>query len=408
MRLDNIKKEPFKIISFAIITLFFSYFITGEIIPAVSVSFLSFWFCLMPKLDYKHSLYKKKIPKFLRKGDLLNKILLIGIPLCFTIAYAVTYSGKELNKLTSMGIILIPILLSLINYAVALTSKSDVDWVTPYITSFLTVLCTEIILGNGKYVFEHIFKNPTLDYLWIFVLQIFFVYSFFRILSLILPGRTLATGVSSGLFIIFAFISNLLVGRVNMTFKPAELLNIKDTFAMITVLLKEKTEIWKVAGSSLLSLVCIVGIAFLLYNKRATTYDLMKRVKSCFCGAVILIISIFGIKLLGEMKDVKIIPETNYGYIYTIMANPMQKNTYNGEFLEKINAQKEEIKKKSEENKKGTSSTTPQQGTTSTTPQNNTTKQNNTSSANTSGTIGNDTTPIDTDFNKDTDPNDVW
>ena len=192
MKLDQIKKEPVKIVSYLVLTLLFTYLITGGIMPALTTTCLCAWICMMPRLHYENSTYKEKLPQFLIKGDFINKLVSIIIPVILAVIYMISFSASNSifqSPIQNMLIIATPILLSVIHYIIVKKSENVYDWITPLITSFLTVIGVEFISGNLGQMFANLSpQTANISYFWAFIMEVFFVYGVFRVLSIILAA----------------------------------------------------------------------------------------------------------------------------------------------------------------------------------------------------------------------------
>ena len=367
MKLDQIKKEPVKIVSYLVLTLLFTYLITGGIMPALATTCLCAWICMMPRLHYEDSTYKEKLPQFLIKGDFINKLVSIIIPVILAVIYMISFSASNSifqSPIQNMLIIATPILLSVIHYIIVKKSENVYDWITPLITSFLTVIGVEFISGNLGQMFANLSpQTANISYFWAFIMEVFFVYGVFRVLSIILAARTLAMGVTSFLFIGFAVLNGIMVSQLGTTFKVAEIIDFKHTIAMMKILIENKLDTTMIA-MAVGTLAIIVLIAYLL-SKKSTLYNLVKRAKSCICGVAILLIVIFGSSLLTQNATIYN-PELNYGYIYSTMTNIGAKNTYSENFEKMIQEEEDKIFKKDETSQSSQSDTTSSQETSST------------------------------------------
>lgn len=359
MRLNNIKNEPVKIISYAILTFLLFYFTIGNILSSLGFTALSMWFCTMPRLEHENSCYKDKLPKFLAKKDLINKIIRIFIPLLFSIVFIMMQSSATKifeSPLMATLMFAVPLLISIIHGVILNKYQYEWDWITPFIMSILVVLGVEFVLGNlGDYIkglFPAFFGGVTdLGVLWTFLLQVFAVYAFYRIISILIPGRTISMFVTSLTFLLIAFVHYMFMTHIGKPFFIGELFQIKQAVALIKIVIVENFDITHIikAGGTLL----FITIASFLMNRETSTYNIPTRFKSFCCGVLVLaVVILFSNNFYNGGINIPENCEKTYGYTYYMMNNITQKNTYDEELQKKIEETTKELFSKDKDKEK--------------------------------------------------------
>ena len=359
MRLNNIKNEPVKIISYAILTFLLFYFTIGNILSSLGFTALSMWFCTMPRLEHENSCYKDKLPKFLAKKDLINKIIGIFIPLLFSIVFIMTQSSATTifeSPLRATLMFAVPLLISVIHGIILNKYQYEWDWITPFIMSILVVLGVEFVLGNlGDYIkglFPLFFGGVTdLGILWTFLLQVFAVYAFYRIISVLIPGRTISMFVTALTFLLIAFVHYMFMTHIGKPFFIGELFQIKQAVALIKIVIVENFDVTYIikAGGTLL----FITIVSFLLNRETSVYNIPTRFKSFCCGILVLaVVILFSNNFYSGGINMPTNCEKTYGYTYYMMNNITEKNTYDEELQKKIEETAKELFSKDEDGKK--------------------------------------------------------
>lgn len=359
MRLNNIKNEPVKIVSFAILTFLLFYFTIGNILTSLGFTTLSMWFCTMPRLEHEDSCYKDKLPKFLAKKDFINVIIRVLIPLLFSVIFVMTQASSTTifeSSLKAMLMFAVPLLISIIHGFVLNKYKYEWDWITPFVMSILVVLGVEFVLGNlGDYfkgLFPIFFGGVTdVGVLWTFLLQVFAVYAFYRIISVLIPGRTISMFVTAFVFLLIAFVHYMFITHIGKPFFIGELFQIKQAVALIKIVIVENFDVTYIikAGGTLLF---ITVVSFLL-NKETSIYNIPTRFKSFCCGILVLaVVILFSNNFYNGGINTPENCEKTYGYTYYMMNNLTEKNTYDEELQKKIEETAKELFSKEEDKEK--------------------------------------------------------
>lgn len=348
MRLNDIKQEPIKIISYVLLTLLLFYFAIGDIMQTITMTILCMWMCMMPRLTHEQSFYKNKLPKFLFKKDLINKIIRVVIPFIFATVYIYQTSATNTGVILKTALILtIPFVASIIHYIIFNKYESEFDWLMPITCSILTVLAIEFTTGNLTNLFKNLFPmffglNININILWAFLIQILIVYSVFRILSILLPGRTLSMAVTSLIFIVFGVIQHYYTEILGMPFRVMDLFNIKEEIALLKILVTENLDITYLAIAGGIWILIVI-VAF-LFSKGSTTYDMPTRMKSMLCGILILIATFvistnFYITLPQTEKPIN----EEYGYTFFMINNIGTKSEFTEEWQQKIKTEADKL-----------------------------------------------------------------
>lgn len=341
MKLDNFKNSPISIISFIALTFLFSYLIIGNLEIAGVTTVLSTWIFMMPRLTFENSTYKDKLPKFLKKGDIINKILSILIPLVFWGFYAVSMQNATLftNPLFGLLFVIMPIIPAAVQYFILTHSDSSVDWVCPFVMAILTFLASEFVSGNlvnmFKCMFPFFFGNPiVITQLWSILLEILTIYAVYRIVSIIIPSRTLAAMFTSLLWLFFAIVQNVYIAKVGVTFKFADIFSIKEFIATLKVLFISNglPVSLLIQGVGLLAAITI--IIFTL-NKWATIYDFKERLRGFVVGIAVFATCIFCFGFTRSYATKNQL-DIYKGTSSTLISEFGQKNTFSESFQEAI------------------------------------------------------------------------
>ena len=341
MKLDNFKNSPISIISFIALTFLFSYLIIGNLEIAGVTTVLSTWIFMMPRLTFENSTYKDKLPKFLKKGDIINKILSILIPLIFWGFYAVSMQNATLftNPLFGLLFVIMPIIPAAVQYFILTHSDSSVDWVCPFVMAILTFLASEFVSGNlvnmFKCMFPFFFGNPiVITQLWSILLEILTIYAVYRIVSIIIPSRTLAAMFTSLLWLFFAIVQNVYIAKVGVTFKFADIFSIKEFIATLKVLFISNglPVSLLIQGVGLLAAITI--IIFTL-NKWATIYDFKERLRGFVVGIAVFATCIFCFGFTRSYATKNHL-DIYKGTSSTLISEFGQKNTFSESFQEAI------------------------------------------------------------------------
>ena len=281
------------------LTFLFSYLIIGNLEIAGVTTILSIWMFMMPRLTHENSTYKNKLPKFLFKGDLINKILSILIPLIFWIVYAVSMKNATLFENPTFGLlfIIMPIIPAGVQYFVFTHSDSPVDWVSAFATAIFTFFGAEFInMGLGTTIssmFPFLSNSPIIiTQLWSILLEILLIYSFYRIISIIIPSRTLSSLATTFVWVFIAMTQKLYISTLGYAFKLSDIFNIKQFIETVKVLFlgNNMPAALIIQG---LGITAAVTIAIFMLNKWTTIYDLKERSKGLIVGIAVLAVSIF-------------------------------------------------------------------------------------------------------------------
>ena len=359
MRLNDIKQEPLKIISYIIMTLLLSYFTVGDIMISITLTVLSMWFCMMPRLTYENSFYKNKMPKFLFKFDLINKLISILIPLIFATVLIVQSASKGLwteSPLKSILIIGCPLFVSIVHNLIYSKYEKEADWLMPIIASFITIFGTEFITGNlGNYIknlFPFVFGNKVTDIyvLWTFLMQFFIVYGIFRVLSIVLPARGFAMSVTSLLCFALAFLNRMCEMSTGMPFRVMEFLDIKRIIAFIKMIVVENYDVLFIIKC--IAIFAIIVILAYTFSKKSSPYEIHTRFKSFLCGVGVLCLAVF-MTVIVFRTTLCDVPncEKQYGIIYYTANTTAEKNTYSEEFESKLKIEIDKLFPPEEEKK---------------------------------------------------------
>ena len=356
MRLNNIKNEPIKIVSYAILTFLLFYFTIGNILSSIGFTALSMWFCTMPRLEHENSCYKNKLPKFLVKKDLINKIISIFIPLVLSILFIATQSSATKvfeSSLLSVLMFAVSLTISVIHGIVLNKYKYEWDWITPFIISIIIIFGVEFVVGNLNNYIKGLFPmffGGTIDLgiLWTFLLQVFTVYAFYRIISVLIPGRTISMFVTALVFLLIGFVHYMFMTHINKPFLIGELFQIKQAVALIKIVIVENfdvTYIIKTCGTLLFTTV----LAYFL-NRETSVYNIPTRFKSFCCGILVLaVVILFSNNFYSGGINKPVDCEKTYGYTYYMMNNITQKNIYDEELQKKIDETAKELFSKDDE-----------------------------------------------------------
>lgn len=299
MKLDNFKNSPISIISFIALSFLFSYLIIGNLEIAGVTTILSTWIFMMPRLTHENSTYKDKLPKFLFKGDLVNKVLSWIIPLIFWGVYAVSMQSETLfeNPMFGLLFVIMPIIPAGVQYFVLTHSDSPVDWVSAFATAIFTFFGAEFInVGLGTTVssmFPFLSNSPVIiTQLWSILLEILLIYAFYRIVSIIIPSRTLASLGTTLVWIFIAMTQKLYITTFGYAFKIGDIFNIKQFIETVKALYlgSNMPAALMVQG---LGLVAAITIAIFMLNKWTTIYDFKERTKGLVVGIAVLAVAIF-------------------------------------------------------------------------------------------------------------------
>ena len=343
MRLNEIKSEPLRIIAYIVFTLTLFYLSLGDILPAVTMTFLCMWMCMMPRLTHENSEYKNKLPKFLFKKDFINKFVRIFIPLVLGGLYFYEFMGSSTTaKNPTMAIVMlaIPFVVSLFHHLILSKYENECDWIMPFVCSTLTIIGVEFLTGNIGNLFKGLFPmffgmQMDLNILWAFMMQIIIVYSIFRILSVILPGRTLAISVVSLIFILFGVIQHYYVAKLGMVFNLFDLINIKDEIALLKILVTENLDVVYLIKAGAIW-IFITMVAF-LFSKKSSVYSIPVRFKSMICGIVVLAATIVAFSSFKASLPAPVQPvENTYGFTFYSMCNIGAKSEFSDEWKDKI------------------------------------------------------------------------
>lgn len=351
MRLNNIKQEPLKIISYIIMTFFLLYFTVGDITMTFALTILNMWFCMMPRLTHEKSFYKEKMPKFLLKHDLINIIISIFIPLILSIVLIVKFASQNLwfeSPIKSILLIVSPLFVSIIHYLIFRKCKNEFDWLMPIVVSIVTVFGTEFIAGNfGNYIknlFPFIFGNKITDIavLWTFLIQFFIVYGTFRMISIIFPARGLSMSVTSLIYFIIAFLNRMCEMSTGMPFRVRELLHFKEFVAFIKIILKENYEVTYVIKC--IAVFALVIFLTYIFGKKSSPYEIHTRFKSFLCSIGVLCVSVF-ISVIMFRSSLGMVENCNktYGLIYYTTNTVELQNSYSEEWLNKIQTEADNL-----------------------------------------------------------------
>ena len=300
MKLDNFKISPMSIISYVLFTIIFSYLVIGNLEIALTTTILSVWVFLMPKLKYQNSCYKDKIPKFIQKGDIINKLINFVFPIGLWLFYANSMKQNTFFENPTFGLLLIiaPIIPACIQYLILTKSDRPADWIGPFVMAILTYIAVAFVSGNINSVFHSvlpfIFNEPIIiTNLWIALFEIFIIYAFYKIISFILPARTFVAFLTTFFFITVATIQNLHIATTGLTFKILDIFNFKQFLIVLKLLFVNQTPPIVLLVKSF---VCIVVITLIVafINKWSTIYDFKERAKGLIIGVLILGICVFG------------------------------------------------------------------------------------------------------------------
>lgn len=351
LRLNDIKQEPLKIISYIIMTFLLSYFTTGNIMTAITLTILSMWFCMMPRLTHEKSFYKEKLPKLLIKHDLINKIISILIPLILSIILIIQYMSQNIwfeTPVKSALLTITPLFISIMHYIIFNKCKNEFDWLMPIVVSVVTVFGTEFLVGNlGNYIknlFPFIFGKQITDIaiLWTFLMQVFIVYGIFRLISIIFPGRGLSMSITSLFCFILAFLNHMCELSTGLPFRIKEMLNFKEIVAFIKLIIKENYEVTYIIKC--IAIFALVIILTYIFGKKSSRYEIHTRFKSFLCGIGVLCIAVFMSVTLfrADLSTVKNCNKT-YGLIYYTANTVEQTNEYSEEWKAKIQQEVDKI-----------------------------------------------------------------
>ena len=342
MKLDNFKNSPMSIISYITLTALFSYLILGNLGISITTTILSVWIFMMPRLTYENSTYQKIIPKFLKKGDIINKIISWLIPLVLWCLYATSMKTETIfeNPLLGFLFVLMPIVPAGIQYFIIKTADSVSDWVGPFVMAILTFFGMELVVGNItstiKTMFPFFFgETIVVTQLWIILFEILFIYAFYKIISFILPARTVMSFVTTFLFIFTSMLQTLYATHIGMTFKLSDVLNIKQFIATLKLLfITLDTPVILLA--KVLSIIAIITVIVSIINKLATIYDFKERAKGLLVGVIVIVICIAGISYTNNYTTQNNLP-THQGQVSALISEIKQTNKFSEDFQNKIN-----------------------------------------------------------------------
>jgi hypothetical protein len=348
MKLDNFKNSPISIIAFIALTFLFSYLIIGNPEIATMTTLLSVWIFMMPRLTHENSIYKDKLPKFLFKGDLINKLLSVLIPLVLWILYAVSMKNATVfeNPLFGLLFVIMPIVPAGIQYFVLTHSDSPVDWVSAFATAIFTFFGAEFInAGFGTTVtsmFPFAFNGPIIiTQLWSIFLEILLIYSFYRIISVLIPSRTLSATATALTWVFIAMVQKMYIVKLGITFKLSELLNIKQFIATVKMLFLS-TNMPAALIIQGLGIVMAITIAMFMLNKWTTIYDMKERLRGSVIGLAVFATCLFAFGFVNNYaknNDLTLYKST----MFTLVSEYKEKNVLSEENQELIDKEMEEM-----------------------------------------------------------------
>lgn len=342
MKLDNFKNSPMSIVSYIILTTLFSYLILGNVSITITTTILSIWIFMMPRLTYENSTYQRIIPKFLKKGDIINKIISWLIPIVLWFLYAVSMQTKTIfeNPLLGMMYVLMPIVPAGIQYLIIKNADSVSDWIGPFVMAILTFFGTEFIAGNigttVKTMFPFFFgETIVITQLWCILFEILFIYSFYKIVSFILPARTVMSFITTFCFVFISMLQTLYATHIGVTFKLTDIFNIKQFVATLKLLfITLGTPVETLAKG--FAIIAFITVVVAIINKWATIYDFKERAKGLLVGVIVLAICTVGIIATNNYAKENNLPIYK-GQVSVLTSEITQKNQFSEDFQNKLN-----------------------------------------------------------------------
>ena len=342
MKLDNFKNSPISIVSFIVLTFLFSYLIIGNLEIAGVTTILSTWIFMMPRLTFENSMYQKKLPNFLKKGDFLNKIIGVLIPIIFWGIYAFTMQNATLftNPWLGLAFVIMPIIPAGVQYAILTRSDSATDWVCPFVMAILTFFASEFLAGTlgtmFQAMFPFIFKNPiVITQLWSILLEILTIYAFYRIVSILIPSRTISAMFTTLLWMFIGVLQNVYMSTIGMSFKISDVFKIKQFIASLKILFLNNglpaSLIVQAVG-----LVAAITIIVFVLNKWSTVYDFKERLRGWVVGVAVFATCVFCFGYTNVYANKNNL-DVYKGISFNLITEFNQKNEFPESFMELVN-----------------------------------------------------------------------
>lgn len=299
---------------------------------------------MMPRLTYENSTYQNKMPKFLKQGDIINKIISGVIPIVLWCLYAASMQTETIFKNPLLGtlFVLMPIVPAGCQYFIIKNADSISDWVGPFVMAILTFLGTEVVAGNigttMHSLFPFFYGEPVvITQLWCILCEILIIYSVYKIISFILPARTVMAFLTTFFFILISMLQNLYTTNLGTTFKFSDLFNVKQFIATLKILVTSSDSAFTVL---LQGFAFIIGITIIvaIINKWSTIYDFKERAKGLVVGLLTFAICVGGIYFATYYAD-----ENNMsiykGQASVLISEIGKTNEYTKEFQEQLDAE---------------------------------------------------------------------
>lgn len=342
MKLDNFKNSPISIVSFIVLTFLFSYLIIGNLEIAGVTTILSTWIFMMPRLTFENSMYQKKLPNFLKKGDFLNKIIGVLIPIIFWGIYAFTMQNATLftNPWLGLAFVIMPIIPAGVQYAILTRSDSATDWVCPFVMAILTFFASEFLAGTlgtmFQAMFPFIFKSPiVITQLWSILLEILTIYAFYRIVSILIPSRTISATFTTLLWMFIGVLQNVYMSTIGMSFKISDVFKIKQFIASLKILFLNNglpaSLIVQAVG-----LVAAITIIVFVLNKWSTVYDFKERLRGWVVGVAVFATCVFCFGYTNVYANKNNL-DVYKGISFNLITEFNQKNEFPESFMELVN-----------------------------------------------------------------------
>jgi hypothetical protein len=238
-------------------------------------------------------------------------------------------------------VISVPVIVSVIHGTILSKYEKGADWIMPIVVSIFTIFGIEFIVGNlGNYA-SNLFSGLTgnvinIKILWAFIAQFVIVYATFRVISLIIPARTLSMAITSTAYALFGLMHHLYETELGKSFLIKDLLEVKNSIALFKILLSRNGDVLFLCKA--IAIIILLVIVAYLFSKKSSVYNFPTRIKSFLCGILVFAIGIYLSNSLYYAMGAKttLRCDETYGYTYYMINNVDKQNKFSSALMEEI------------------------------------------------------------------------